>query len=149
MDKKQKTKGELLREKSRELARDYERWKDIYENGCPDPGWPDGTNLNLKRVHVLVSKRGLESLLGDDWALYPDCYFFPTPPEMPKAFMAKDRALPGNCAEVAGEMRPCGHCSGEEREIFHAFATPGKLPYREIMRGRPLEEYLREIPGLV
>jgi hypothetical protein len=131
------------------LAKDYERWRDIYENGCMDPEWPDGVNIGLKRSHIIAGKKTLEGLLGDDWALYPDCYFFPEPPEMPNDFMAVCRPLPGSHRDVAGEMRTCGQWDGKAREVFHAYATPGKRPYCEIMRGKPLDEYLREIPGLV
>ena len=28
-------------------------WQDLYENGGNDPCWPDGTNLNLVRNHII------------------------------------------------------------------------------------------------
>lgn len=44
---------EKLAEANAELENDLARWKDIYENGCSDPFWSDGVNLNLKRNHIL------------------------------------------------------------------------------------------------
>ena len=36
-----------------ELQKDIERWEDIKQNGCNDPFWPDGVNMNLKRNHII------------------------------------------------------------------------------------------------
>lgn len=36
-----------------ELEADMARWCDIKENGCSDPAWPDGVNMNLKRNHII------------------------------------------------------------------------------------------------
>ena len=31
----------------------FEKWNHIAQNGCSDPGWPDGVNLNLVRNHII------------------------------------------------------------------------------------------------
>lgn len=36
-----------------ELEADIARWHDIQKNGCSDPCWPDGVNMNLKRNHII------------------------------------------------------------------------------------------------
>lgn len=36
-----------------ELEADIARWHDIQKNGCSDPSWPDGVNMNLKRNHII------------------------------------------------------------------------------------------------
>lgn len=36
-----------------ELAERFDRWDDVYQNGCHDPFWSDGVNLNLIRNHIL------------------------------------------------------------------------------------------------
>ena len=36
-----------------ELDDDIRQWNDIKVNGCNDPSWPDGTNMNLKRNHII------------------------------------------------------------------------------------------------
>ena len=71
----------------------YIRWKTIYNEGCSDPSWEDGMNLNLLRGHCTVYKREIETILGDKYYLYPDEYFWPVPPEVPSTFMAKKREL--------------------------------------------------------
>lgn len=50
----------------REYARrELERWQDIFTNGCSDPAWPDGCNLNLTRNHIIATLRSLQDL-GED-----------------------------------------------------------------------------------
>jgi len=36
-----------------ELEADIAKWHDIQKNGCNDPAWPDGVNMNLKRNHII------------------------------------------------------------------------------------------------
>lgn len=43
----------------------YKHWKDIYNNGCNDPFWCDGTNLNLVRNHIEYYRRKIEEMLGN------------------------------------------------------------------------------------
>lgn len=57
----------------REYAqRELEHWQDVFTNGCSDPAWPDGRNLNLTRNHILSALRGLQDL-GEDvsWIYVP------------------------------------------------------------------------------
>lgn len=77
----------------KEIHSSYSRWKHIYTNGCNDPSWEDGMNLNLIRGHCTIYKREIESILGDKYFLYPDEYFWPLPPEVPSTYMAKKREL--------------------------------------------------------
>lgn len=50
----------------REILRsDIAHWWDIYEHGCNDPAWPDGTNLNLVRMHIIREVQNLKKL-GED-----------------------------------------------------------------------------------
>lgn len=67
------------------------RWKTIYLDGCQDPFWEDGVNLNLVRNRILYGKTKIEQMLGEDYIKYPDAYFFPEPPELPNDFMAQTR----------------------------------------------------------
>lgn len=46
----------------KELEQDMERWRFIKENGCNDPCWPDGVNLNLKRNHIIYDLRHIAEL---------------------------------------------------------------------------------------
>lgn len=71
----------------------YNRWKSIYENGCSDPTWEDGVNINLVRNHILITKKNIEKYLGDNFIAYPESYFFPEPVELPNDFMAVERRM--------------------------------------------------------
>ena len=31
----------------------FQVWNHIAQNGCSDPGWPDGVNMNLVRNHII------------------------------------------------------------------------------------------------
>lgn len=75
------------------LNAEYSRWKYIYENGCSDPFYCDGVNLQLVRNHIIHYKRECEEEL-QPWE-YPDEYFYPLPIEVPYEFMAKDRSILG------------------------------------------------------
>lgn len=78
----------------------YQRWKNIYENGCSDPFWPDGVNINLCRNHIIYQKKVCEYKLGDKFGLYPDSYFYPIPDEVPCDFMAKPRKINSNVTPI-------------------------------------------------
>ena len=92
---------EKLADAREELERDIRRWHDIYENGCSDPFWPDGVNLDLKRNHIINDLRiiseleqkpvqiSMFSLTEDtvsDWRNDPRI-----PPKVPQDYMATDR----------------------------------------------------------
>ncbi len=36
-----------------ELDKEFQRWDEISRNGCSDPIWPDGVNMNLVRNHII------------------------------------------------------------------------------------------------
>ena len=70
-----------------ELEKAFARWDDIHENGCNDPFWPDGVNLNLVRNHVLHHRMQLEenpTLFG-----FPEIYNREVPPEVNPDYMAR------------------------------------------------------------
>ncbi len=71
-----------------ELRKSFNRWEDIYINGCNDPFHTDGTNLNLVRNHILSFKRQLE-----EKKLYPEIYYKETPPEVDYKYMAKSEEI--------------------------------------------------------
>lgn len=77
------------------LRESFDRWQFIYEHGCNDPGWPDGTNLNLVRNHILHYKRQIEETMEP--GAYPEIYHRALPPEVSGDYMAipneiKDKA---------------------------------------------------------
>ncbi|RKI66760.1 hypothetical protein D7V91_11705 [bacterium 1xD42-67] len=36
-----------------EIDQAFQRWNDIACNGCQDPIWPDGMNMNIVRNHII------------------------------------------------------------------------------------------------
>lgn len=75
------------------LLDEYIRWKQIFNEGCSDPSWEDGVNINLTRNHILHTKGEIQRHLKDNFIAYPDCFFYPLPVELPNDFMAVDRKL--------------------------------------------------------
>lgn len=45
-----------------DLQRDIDRWNEINQNGCNDPFWADGANMNLVRNHIIYDLRRLAEL---------------------------------------------------------------------------------------
>ena len=69
------------------IVDEYTFWKDIYDGKYYDADVADGVNLNIVRSHIIEVKRYCEDVLGDNFLLYPDSYFFPIPAELPEDFM--------------------------------------------------------------
>lgn len=65
MAKKSKTPQEQMQEAVAELVERYNRWQDLYKNGCFDPNYCDGVNLNLVRNHIHFAKRKIEKLVEE------------------------------------------------------------------------------------
>lgn len=86
-----------------ELEKDISRWNEIYTNGCSDPFWPDGVNLELKRNHIINDLRMLSELndqptqlsmfqIAFDGTANPDFMDDPRiPPKVLQDYMARDR----------------------------------------------------------
>lgn len=64
------------------------RQKFINENGCNDPSWTDGCNMNLVRNHILYYKKKISEICGQEGFVIPEEYYIPTPPEVDNSFMA-------------------------------------------------------------
>ena len=82
-----KQKDELAECRQR-ITESISRWKHINKNGCNDPSWPDGVNMNLVRNHIIWYKRRLEELCAAAGTPLPEEYYLPTPPEVDKNYMA-------------------------------------------------------------
>ncbi len=77
------------------IADSINRWKFINKNGCSDPAWADGCNMNLVRNHILYYKKKISEICSQEGIEIPEEYYLPTPPEVDNNFMAnlkqKDR----------------------------------------------------------
>lgn len=76
-----------------EIDQAFQKWNDIACNGCQDPGWPDGINMDLVRNHIIFWYRVLDEKSRADTQLS----FFddrdiatmrrPVPPKVPAQYM--------------------------------------------------------------
>ncbi len=80
---KKSTKEEL----AEKLEERFARYDDVLENGCFDPSWADGMNLNLIRNQIIYFKTKIENNLSEDD--YPEIYYRKTPALVDYEYMAR------------------------------------------------------------
>lgn len=85
---KEKTTEKKLFEYRYGIVESIARWKSICENGCNDPFWADGCNMNLERNHILYYKNEISKLCSQEEIEIPEEYYLPTPPEVNDNYMA-------------------------------------------------------------
>lgn len=85
---REKTQQEEIRELCNDIKREIGHWKYIRENGCSDPFWPDGCNMNLTRNHIIYDKRRIAEICQELNIELPEEYYIGTPPEVPNNYMA-------------------------------------------------------------
>lgn len=70
-----------------EIRKSLAHWNSILQNGCSDPHWADGCNMNIVRGHIISFKKECEAeLLPED---YPEEYFLELPPVVDNKYMAR------------------------------------------------------------
>lgn len=77
-----------------EIRKEIQHWKDINQNGCSDPFWPDGCNMNLTRNHVIYYQRQLWKICTENRLPLPDEYYFAIPPVVDNSYMANLKQKP-------------------------------------------------------
>lgn len=76
-----------------ELTQAFLRWNEIAMNGCRDPSWPDGVNMNLVRNHIiywyglLEERETVEKQVSLFDAADTPNYQRPVPPKVPDNYM--------------------------------------------------------------
>ena len=86
--KKKPTPQEKISLYAANILEEISRWQDIKTNGCNDPFWSDGCNMELVRNHILYYKRKIRDLCEENSFPLPEEYFLPTPPEVDDMYMA-------------------------------------------------------------
>lgn len=71
-----------------EIRKEISQWKEINQNGCNDPFWPDGVNMNLTRNHIIYYQRLILEICAENQLPLPEEYYFSPPPEVDKNYMA-------------------------------------------------------------
>ena len=77
-----------------ELQKSFERWEHLRVDGGSDPGYSDGSNMNLVRNHILNAKRRIEENMMPEE--YPKVYYRETPPEIDRNYMARADEIRAN-----------------------------------------------------
>ena len=90
MAKYKLTPAQQLREHVNKLAERYAHWEQERRDGCVDPNWSDGVNLNLVRNHIINFKRQIRRTCDNFNLPIPAIYFKALPPEMPADFFVMD-----------------------------------------------------------
>lgn len=106
MAKKSKTPQEQMQEAVAELVERYNRWQDLYKNGCFDPNYCDGMNLNLVRNHIQFAKRKIEKLVEEHKELsFPAEYEkIEIPQEVSNDYMANPEKIIREAKETLSVM---------------------------------------------
>lgn len=78
------------------LDKSFARWDFILENGCSDPFWADGVNMNLVRNHIIFYKQKL----SEETTLFqlPEAVYRETPPVVDNDYMARADEIRQNAA---------------------------------------------------
>lgn len=71
------------------LLQNLEEWQTIKEQGCQDPFWADGINMNLVRNHVIYEKRRLLEICEALNEPLPEEYYLSTPPKVADNYLCK------------------------------------------------------------
>lgn len=66
------------------------RWNEIAQNGCSDPTWPDGINLNLVRNHIIYDRKQIVDICEENGIIMPDEAEYEIPPEVPSGLFVGD-----------------------------------------------------------
>lgn len=85
---KEKTPEQIISAECKRIRDSIDRWKDHNENGCNDPLWSDGVNMNLLRNHVIYAKRQIRDICEESGLSLPEEYYLATPPEVSDYYMA-------------------------------------------------------------
>ncbi len=85
---KQETTEQRLKKLCNGIIFEREVWKHINEEGCNDPFWPDGTNMNLTRKHILSYRNEIAEICGECGFNLPEEYFLKVPPVVPDNYVA-------------------------------------------------------------
>lgn len=88
------TAEDKVKECRRNIRQEIEHWKDINQNGCNDPFWPDGCNMNLTRNHIIYYQSKIREICTENRLALPDEYYLAVPPEVDANYMASLRQKP-------------------------------------------------------
>lgn len=108
---KEKSAEDKVQECCQNIRQEIEQWKMINQNGCNDPFWADGCNMNLTRNHIIYYQRQLKEICIENGIPLPDEYYLAVPPEVDTNYMANMKQ------------------KERVKRIFHMAEIPGRKHY--------------------
>ena len=90
MAKGKLTPAEQLQQHVNDCAKRYAHWETERRDGCVDPNWSDGVNLNLVRGHIICAKGQIRHTCDKFGLTIPAIYYRALPPVMPGDFFVID-----------------------------------------------------------
>lgn len=88
---KKKTPEQMIKECAYNIVKEIGIWKHIQEQGCNDPFWADGCNMNLTRNHIISYKLDIQAICEENRLPLPGEFYLPTPPEVDDNYMASTK----------------------------------------------------------
>lgn len=92
---KEETPEKIVKSYCQHIREEIAQWKDINQNGCNDPFWSDGCNMNLTRNHIIYDQKQVRKICEENQIPLPEEYYLSAPPEVNNQYMAnlkqKDR----------------------------------------------------------
>lgn len=85
---KQETTEQRLKKLCDGIISEREVWKHINKEGCSDPFWPDGMNMNLTRNHILSYRNEIAEICEECGFNIPEEYFLKVPPRVSDNYVA-------------------------------------------------------------
>lgn len=106
---------------SEDIVREREHWMYMQKNGCNDPFWSDGVNLNLTRNHIIYDKTVIAEICSETGLPFPAEYYIPTPPEVDNNYMAnlRQKERVKRLKQFGGELtRKCPAYDPQQMSLF-------------------------------
>lgn len=88
--KKEQSVADQIAHYEQEIERERSHWNALNERGGNDPFWPDGTNMNLARNHIIYYIRQIQELRHESVQLT----MFDSSPGYPSEMLLRDKRIP-------------------------------------------------------
>lgn len=114
-----------LKEAIASCEESHRHWHDIYENGCSDPFWADGVNLNLVHNHIRYYNNIIRECCDELGQDYPEVYHREIPPEVDPDYIAQKERIIRDAETALDKLT--SHPSYPELLKLRAILSPQQL----------------------
>ena len=98
---------EMISSWALQCSQSYELWQSIFENGCQDPFWEDGINLNLVRNHIIYFQRQMNDLCEEIGYLKPEICGREIPKAVDPHYMAGTKEIEKQARKALALIEQC------------------------------------------